>query len=128
MEALKKDNDKVMKEIENVMNLHAEVWGRIRTDPDYTEEIDPLINQDEAVLKNLHRLCWSVHECLEFFKKDDKVARLLKNDPAFAKYAIGVRKNSGGKAPQYEKGAGEAFTWMEKYVDQLNNKILKELR
>ena len=128
LDALEKDNDKVMKEIENVMNLHAQVWGRIRTDPDYTEEINPLLDQDEAVLNNLHRLCWSVHENLEYFKKDDKAVRLLKNDPAFAKYAIGVRLHRDDGPPKYEKGAVEAFTWMGKYANQLDNKIMKELR
>ncbi len=128
IDALEKDNDKVMKEIENVMNLHAQVWGRIRTDPDYTEEINPLIDQDKAVLDNLHRLCWSVHENLEYFKKDDKAVRLLKNEPAFAKYAIGVRLHRSDGPPKYEKGAVDAFTWMGKYREQLDNKIMKELR
>ena len=128
MEALEKDNDKVMKEIENVINLHAQVWGRVRTDPDYTEEINPLFDQDEAVLKNLHRLCWSIHEHLDYLKNDELVKRLFTNKPAFAKYAIGVRINSSGKSPKYEKGAEESFKWMGKYADQLNNKIIKELR
>ena len=128
LEALEKDNMSVMKEIEKVMSLHAEVWGRIRTDPDYTEEINPLFDQDDAVLQNLHRLCWGVQEYVDYFKKDEKAVRLLKNDPPVAKYAIGVKLHRGDGPPNYEKGAAEAFTWMNKYQEQLNSKIDRELR
>ena len=128
MEALEKDTDKVLREIENVMNLQAEVWGRIRTDPDYTEEINPLFDQDDAVLKNLQRLCVSVRENLDYLKKDDLVKRLFTNNPAFAKYGLGVSMTSSGKTPKYEKKAEESFKWMEKYADQLDKKIMNELR
>ena len=60
--------------------------------------------------------------------RKEELLGLFTNNPPFAKYGLGVSMTSSGKAPKYEKKAEESFKWMEKYADQLDKKIMNELR
>ena len=121
-----KDLEPVIADIDAARNLLAELRARIMTDPDCTDEINPLLDQDQAVLDNLARLCEQMLENLEYLKKGDGAAPLILNKPQQAKYAF--QKGPHGDLPEFEKKAAAAFAWLKKEMDTWNRHIERELK
>ena len=121
-----KDLEPVASDIDAARNMLAELRARIMTDPECTDEIAPLLDQDQAVLDNLARLCEQMRDNLYYLKEGEHAAPLIQNKPEQAKYAF--QKGPHGNLPEYEKKAAAACDWLHKEIETWNNYIETQLK